>query len=110
MSGNITNWVSGDANKQQVEVAQIVLAKIKKKRYSKKQKYKLIKTNDHPATYKEVLVVGEEECDECEVLEDEVIECTTVEPFREEIISASLRIENVDLGLGMGTLEINIHD
>jgi len=119
MSGNISNWVSGDANRMQVENAQVALSNLKKRRYTKDKKYKLIKTGDHPLTYKEVLMSEKEveelqkieEVDECEVLDDGISESTEIAVFKEEVIEAQLTVKNFNLGdLGIGTLEINIHD
>jgi hypothetical protein len=118
MSNNISNWVSGDANKIQVENATQVLKKLKEKKYSKSKRFKLVKVGDHPLTYNEVPMSKKEveelqkaeEIDECEVLDDGMSESTEVAVVKEEIIEAQLTIKNVDFGLGLGTIEINIHD
>lgn len=118
MSNNISNWVSGDANKMQVEVATQVLEKVKKKRYSKDKRFKLVKVGDHPLTYNEIPMSKKEieklqeteEIDECEVLGDGMSESTEVEKPREEIISTQLTMKSVDFGFGPGMIEINIHD
>jgi len=118
MSNNISNWVSGDANKIQVENATQVLKKLKEKKYSKSKRFKLVKVGDHPLTYNEVPMSKKEieklqeteEIDECEVLDDGMSESTEVEKPREEIIGAQLTMKNVDFGFGPGMIEINVHD
>lgn len=116
MSDNVSNWVSGDANKMQVENAQMMLSNLKRKRYTKDKKYKLIKVGDHPLTYNEVLMSKEEieelqEIDECKVLDEGMSESTEIALPKEEVISAQLTVKNFSLGdLGFGTLKINIHD
>jgi hypothetical protein len=59
--GSVNNWVSGESNAAAVENAQMVLNKIKREKYGRGNQYRLEKIGDHPATYREVLVVGEEQ-------------------------------------------------
>ena len=54
--------------------------------------------------------IDDPDVDECEVIDDGMSPSTAVVKHEEQIISATLKIDNVDFGFGPGKLEINIHD
>ena len=119
MPNQLGNWVNLDANKQQVENANVVLKNLKKKKYSSDKKFKLVKVSDHPLTYKEVPVgkkvvirtkTIKEKFDDFELLDSGMSKSTEVVLPKEEIIEATLTLRDIDFGMGPGTVEINIHD
>ena len=56
MGSSPLNWVAENAIKSELKHAQVVLNKVKQERYTRRKQYRLVKVNDHPLTFKEVLV------------------------------------------------------
>jgi len=56
MAIGITNWVTESNITYNFEEARNVLKSVKRERYCRGKKYKLVKICDHPLTYKEVKV------------------------------------------------------
>lgn len=56
---SVTSWVSSETNVSAVQSAQTVLERVKKSRYTRHKHYRLVKTGDHPLTYREELIVDD---------------------------------------------------
>lgn len=50
----ISNWISDSSEKTQAQKTQKLLDRLKHERYSSEKRYRIEKTSDFPATYREI--------------------------------------------------------